>query len=121
MVEDERAIRNLLKTGLEGLGYRVLLAPAGPEAFRIVAREHVDVLVTDVRLPGLSGPQVAGRIRRAQPGVKIVFISGHTDDLLTGDTLVDEGIPFLQKPFTAAELAHEDSHAVADKSAAKRR
>ena len=65
--------------------WTVTHVPGCSEAFRIVAREPIDVVVTDVRLPGSSGPEVAERIQGAMPAVKLIFMSGHTDDLLSGE------------------------------------
>jgi CheY-like chemotaxis protein len=97
----------LLEIGLESRGYGVLLAGEGEEALRIVEHRPIDVLVTDVLLPGLSGPEVAERARQARPEVGVVFMSGFADGLIAGEVLVDEGVPFLQKPFSVSDLAEE--------------
>ncbi len=101
LVEDEPLVRNLATNGLALHGYRVLSAPTPADALRL-AREHqgpIDLLVTDVVMPGMSGRQLAEEFKVLRPGAPIVFMSGYTDAAL------DPGARFLQKPFTPAALA----------------
>jgi two-component system cell cycle sensor histidine kinase/response regulator CckA len=105
LVEDEEAVRNLTVEILKLGGYKVLAAPDGQEALELFRREGeaVDLVVTDVVMPGLSGPEMAGELRRERPGLKVLFISGYTDrELWAGQE--EEGMAFLSKPFRPAEL-----------------
>jgi CheY-like chemotaxis protein len=101
VVEDEPLVRNLATNGLALHGYRVLSAPSGAEALRL-AREHtgaIDLLVTDVVMPGMGGRQLADEFRALRPEAQVVFMSGYTDAAL------EPGVCFVQKPFTPAVLA----------------
>ncbi|MBX3472519.1 MAG: response regulator [Planctomycetes bacterium] len=101
VVEDEPLVRNLAVNGLSLHGYRVIAAPSPQEALR-VAKEHpgaIDLLVTDVVMPGMSGRQLADEFRALRPGAPVVFMSGYADVAL------EPGARFLQKPFTPAALA----------------
>jgi two-component system, cell cycle sensor histidine kinase and response regulator CckA len=85
----------------------VIPAHGGETALRIVERGDLafDILVTDVVMPGMSGPQLAERMGRLLPGIKILYISRYTDDALGPHGILDEGIEFLAKPFTPHALA----------------
>ena len=105
LVEDEPAIRSLVDGVLRSLGYSVIIATSG-EA-EDVARSHVgpvDLLVSDVVMPGIGGPSVAARVRVARPGVRVLYISGYSDDVLIerADTAA-----FLSKPFTPSDLGRK--------------
>jgi CheY-like chemotaxis protein len=99
VVEDERPLRDLLVKVLGREGYTVRTAATAEEALEIVRRDPIDLLLTDVMLPGMSGPQLARVIRANSPGTRIVFMSGYTGALLTEQDLADAA--FLQKPFDA--------------------
>ena len=105
VVEDEAAVRNLVVTALGYEGYRVLHASCGEEAIAIAETAHgdLDLLLTDAKMPGLSGVEVANRIVRIRPGLPVIVMSGYTDEQLT---LADipGSIPLLPKPFTPREL-----------------
>ncbi|MEK7801939.1 MAG: ATP-binding protein, partial [Pseudomonadota bacterium] len=105
LVEDEDAVRTFSTRALTNKGYEVLTAENG-ESGLIVFNEQVkpvDLLITDVMMPGVDGPTLAKEIRVKQPDLKIIFISGYTEERLK-DTL-GEGIFFLPKPFTLKQLA----------------
>jgi CheY-like chemotaxis protein len=108
LVEDERGVRELLRAGLAALGYRILAAANGDEALDLLAKNPsaaVDVLVSDVVLPGRSGPEVAAEVKALLPGIQVIFISGYTDDLLARKGGLSPDEPLVQKPFTAETLA----------------
>jgi nitrogen-specific signal transduction histidine kinase len=104
VVDDDTRVRTLVERVLKGAGYHVSSAPHGPAAI-VVANGHDDIelLVTDVVMPGISGPELARRLNATLPRLKTVFISGYTDDLLRQHG-VDPDSLLLQKPFTPAEL-----------------
>jgi two-component system, cell cycle sensor histidine kinase and response regulator CckA len=107
LVEDEAAVRRLARRVLEGVGYRVLEASSGAEAMRLVEQWEgpLDLVVTDVIMPGMSGQELSARLRVERPWLRILYVSGYTDDAILqhGNLLPNTG--FLQKPFTPGSLA----------------
>jgi CheY-like chemotaxis protein len=110
LVEDEELVRNLAHMVLQHQGYRVLVAGLGAEALRL-ASEHVgqiDLLVADVVMPGMSGRQLAQEMAHSRPKMKVLYLSGYTEDAM-GRHGVFEGkaTALLQQPFTPDELAQK--------------
>ncbi|HXX93989.1 MAG TPA: ATP-binding protein [Planctomycetota bacterium] len=109
LVEDEEAVRSLAREVLRQSGYRVLEARDGPEALRRCA-EHdgsIDLLVTDVVMPGMSGSEVAERVRLARPGIKVLYMSGYTDSAVFHHGVRQGETEYLEKPFTPDALARK--------------
>jgi CheY-like chemotaxis protein len=106
LVEDERGVRELARRMLEHAGYRVLDAASGPEAEVIFSRHRgvIDLLVTDVIMPGMSGPDLFRRLAIEQPGLKVVYISGHAPKTMVRQLNLGSGEHHVQKPFTAHQL-----------------
>jgi len=106
VVEDEDLIRNLAEQILIDRGYRVVTAASAAEALELVGRlgAELDLLVTDIVMPGLSGLDLAQRLRRRQPKLPVLFMSGYSDSPLLRSGLAREGAAFLQKPFSADAL-----------------
>jgi PAS domain S-box-containing protein len=107
LIDDEPAVRELGRRMLSRLGYDVLTAGNGAEALA-VARRHslpIDLVFSDVVMPGLSGPEVAAAVREIHPEAAVLFASGYTADAITDRANLPEGIGLVEKPFTAAELA----------------
>ena len=107
LVEDEPAILTMTKRLLEQLGYFVLAAPSTSEAIAL-ANQHagkIDLVLTDVVMPEMNGRDLAHVVESRHPGIKRLFMSGHTRDLLANQGVLDRGINFLQKPFTRNGLA----------------
>ncbi len=102
LVEDEEAVGEVVRSMLVELGYHVLLARGGEEALAISrAREGpIDLLVSDVVMPNLSGPVLAERIRAERPGIRVIFVSGYADETLERYGARASGSPLLAKPFT---------------------
>jgi two-component system, cell cycle sensor histidine kinase and response regulator CckA len=102
-VEDEELLRHVVVDMLGQLGYRVLGAPNGKEALALAEKYSgsIDVLVTDVLLPELPGPQLASSLRTKRPNLRVIFVSGGTD---VDDTLAEKD-PLLHKPFTIKMLS----------------
>jgi PAS domain S-box-containing protein len=109
LVEDEDSVRRLAKRVLEAQGYTVLEAINGADALRIAADYGgvIDLLLSDVVMPGLGGRLLAERLIATRPEIEVLFISGYTDDEILRRGLLERGQHLLQKPFTATALAHE--------------
>lgn len=107
LVEDEKNVRDLAKAALRQFGYRVVAASNGQEAINLVANhsEPVHLLVTDVVMPDLNGGQLYKEILRSRPDLKVLYMSGHTDDVLFSYGLAGTNRHFLKKPFSIKELA----------------
>jgi PAS domain S-box-containing protein len=101
IVEDEEAVRHLLAKGLSQNGFTVLTAQDGTEAVRVVRERaaQIDLLVTDVVMPKMSGRYLADQLRNEFNGLKVLFMSGYTDDTLLRHGVYDAREAFLQKPF----------------------
>lgn len=101
LAEDEEAVRSLVQLALEGQGYTVRTATTGLDAVSVLrSRESVDLLVTDVIMPEVSGPELANLAREICPGLRVLYMSGYTDDALDRHGLQGTSDQFIQKPFT---------------------
>jgi nitrogen-specific signal transduction histidine kinase/ActR/RegA family two-component response regulator len=109
VVEDEERIRTLACAALESAGYRVLRADGSRSALFLSEslRDRIDLLVTDVALPEIGGRELAGHLRAKRPDLKVLFVSGCTDDVLLRKGIRRAEAHFLPKPFTAAALARK--------------
>jgi two-component system cell cycle sensor histidine kinase/response regulator CckA len=107
LVEDEVAFRDLLREGLHAIGYSVLVGENGVDALQ-VAEQHqgpISLLVTDVIMPQMSGPELAGRLKEVRPEIQVLYMSGYTDDKLGDLSHPDNDLALMQKPFYISELA----------------
>jgi two-component system cell cycle sensor histidine kinase/response regulator CckA len=109
LVEDEDAVRGLTRRCLESSGYTVLQAASAEEALPIAASHtgRLDLLLTDVIMPGASGPELARRLLEKRPGTRVLYVSGYTDASMASQGALDDGASFLQKPFTLESLARK--------------
>jgi signal transduction histidine kinase len=108
LVEDETAVRELAARTLRRLGYTILEAANGEEALRLVkAGGMPQLLLTDVIMPRMSGWSLAERLTALRPDIKVLFISGYSDHVVTEDRRLQEGVVLLQKPFSPAALAYK--------------
>jgi two-component system cell cycle sensor histidine kinase/response regulator CckA len=106
VVEDEEAVRFLTRAILERAGYRVFDAP-NPQQAEALFEQHMNLfhlLVTDVVMPGSSGPRLFARLARQRPDLRVLYVSGYTDDAIIHQGQLAPGVDFLQKPFTADAL-----------------
>jgi len=111
LVEDEDAVRTLVEAILTADGYTVLVARSPDEAARL-CRDYefaIDVLLTDVVMPGVSGPELAKGLVALRPGLRVVYMSGYAGEYLDGEGIHTDGAAMLQKPFTAASLSEKIS------------
>ena len=97
VVDDERPVRDLLVTVLSRQGYVVRALATGEEAVEVAQQQEVDLLLTDVMLPGMSGPDLARAIRKHSPHTHVLFMSGYAGALLKEEDMADA--EFVQKPF----------------------
>jgi PAS domain S-box-containing protein len=109
LVEDNDQVRDLATRVLRAQGYTVLEARDGQEALQRVAErsEPIDILLTDVVMPGMSGQALADRLVQTQPSLKTLFISGYTDEAIAAHQVLEPGVAFLQKPFGPVALARK--------------
>jgi two-component system cell cycle sensor histidine kinase/response regulator CckA len=109
-VEDEEEVRTLVVRILREQGYTVIAAAHGEEAMRL-AEEHrgngIHLLLTDVVMPGMSGRELAEGLKLRYPGIKVLYMSGYTDDAIVHHGVIEEGINYIQKPFTLDSLARK--------------
>jgi two-component system cell cycle sensor histidine kinase/response regulator CckA len=109
LVEDEESVRELVRETLKGKGYVVMEAADGINGMK-VAESHtgkIDILITDVVMPGMSGRELAKRITAARQTTKVLFLSGYTEDAIIHEGVLEPGTAFLQKPFTLQALARK--------------
>jgi CheY-like chemotaxis protein len=114
LVEDESAVLRLSKIVLERFGYNVLTAGTPSEALQVFATHdgRVHLLVTDVVMPEMNGRELAARLRESRPELKALFVSGYSASALAPRGVLDEGVHFLQKPFSLEDLAASVRHAL---------
>ena len=109
LVEDEDSVRELVRETLRSKGYTVMEACDGINGMK-VAETHdgkIDILITDVVMPGMSGRELAQRVSASRPTIKVLYLSGYTEDAIIHEGVLDPGTAFLQKPFTLQALARK--------------
>jgi PAS domain S-box-containing protein len=109
LVEDEEAVRALTVGILQSYGYHVLVASDGAEALRVhrTYEGPIHLLLTDVIMPQMSGRELADRLRKLQPGIRVLFMSGYADERITDDGVFEPGTAFIAKPLTIEVLTHQ--------------
>jgi DNA-binding NtrC family response regulator len=109
LVEDDVQLLKLAQMILSGCGYSVLAAE-GPEEACLVCGQYpgkIDLLITDVIMPVMNGKQLQGRIENMRPGIKTLFMSGYTADIIAKSGIIEQGFNFIDKPFTPLALAEK--------------
>jgi PAS domain S-box-containing protein len=106
LVEDERPLRSVAKRVLESAGYTVIAAEDGFKGIAAATTfaDTIDVLVTDIVLPGIDGREIAERLRQRRPRMQVLYVSGYTDEEIMRRGLLDPDMPLLEKPFSATAL-----------------
>jgi hypothetical protein len=107
VVEDDAAVRDLVRLMLESNGYRVVTVEDGEEAARLCVASAVDLVLTDVVMPGLNGRALAERLGDIVPGMPILFMSGYSDEAVHRHGVLGQSAAFLEKPFTERALARK--------------
>jgi len=109
LAEDDPALLKMTQMMLERIGYHVLPAPSPEEALRLARQNagRIDLLMTDVVMPGMNGRHLSQTLLADQPGLKRLFMSGYTADVIARHGVLEPGVHFIAKPFTPAELAHK--------------
>jgi CheY-like chemotaxis protein len=112
LVEDDRVVRALACKALRDRGYDVFEAAQAGEAERmwILKKNDVDLLVTDIIMPGRDGKELSDVLRKDRPDLKVLYMSGYDDDLLGKHAVLDDSVNFIPKPFTVDGLAHKVRH-----------
>ncbi|PSH03196.1 MAG: response regulator [Acidobacteria bacterium] len=112
LVEDEKVVRSLMCEVLEKQGYEVLACAEPKKAIEVSMRHpgRIDLLLTDVIMPGMNGRQMANRILEMMPGLRVVFMSGYTENVLLDEGLIDSQFEYLQKPFALKTLMQKLVH-----------
>jgi CheY-like chemotaxis protein len=107
LAEDEKGVRELAREYLQTSGYTVLMAEDGRSAIELASMHAgpIHLLMTDVVMPGIGGPEVAQRIKALRPEIKVLYMSGYTDQAIMHQGVLQDGAVLLQKPFTLATLA----------------
>src|SRR5205809_934770 len=109
LAEDEPAVRAIAQQALERHGYTVLAAPSGAAALALAAQHAatIDLLLTDVVMPGMSGRDLADRLTAQRPGIRVLYISGYTDNAIVRHGMLEPGLAYLQKPFRPDALVRK--------------
>ena len=107
LVEDEESVRELVRLTLVSRGYKVLEAENGESGLQIADdfKDQIDILITDVVMPGIGGRELAKKLVALRPGISVLFLSGYTEDAVITQGVVGPAVAFLQKPFTLQNLA----------------
>jgi PAS domain S-box-containing protein len=107
LAEDQVEVRRLALRILKSNGYRLLEASGGPEALALSRRYpgRIDLLVTDVIMPEMTGRELASRLRESRPQIKVLYVSGYTADVIGREGVLEAGVAYLPKPFTPAQLS----------------
>src|SRR5207253_2300625 len=109
VAEDEDAVRQIIEKALQARGYQVMVARDGSEALALASRHagQIDLLVSDVIMPDMNGRVLSQRLTQLRPTIKTLYLSGYTDDAILHHGVLEEGVAFLQKPFSLGALARK--------------
>jgi len=118
VVEDQTTVRHFAGTALRQYGYHVVEASDGYEAMSLADQYagEIQLLLTDVVMPGMNGKELSERLKGLRPNLKILFTSGYTADVIADRGVLDRGVAFLHKPFGPEELAAKVREMLADPS-----
>jgi PAS domain S-box-containing protein len=119
LVEDEESVRELVRVTLTSRGYNVIEAENGESGLRVAEafNEDIDILITDVMMPGIGGRELAKKLLLLRPGISVLYLSGYTEDAVVTPGALGPGTGFLQKPFTLQNLAKKVREVLRSRSA----
>ena len=117
LVEDEEALRDLVREGLEEWGYTVLAAANGAHALEVAAAHEgpIDLVITDVIMPGMHGRELVRRLAESRPGLGVLYMSGYSADVIAGQDILGPHLHYLEKPFSSTALAQRVREALDDR------
>ena len=117
-VDDNQAIRSLIRETLAPLGYKILVAASGDEALEIsrTEKEKIDLLLTDIVMPGMSGRQLINRLQSERPALKAILMSGYPADIVGPNSFLEPHLNFIEKPFMQAELVRKINQVLGESS-----
>ena len=104
VVDDDQAVRDFVERVLREAGYRTMVAGSGPEAIEQASKEPIDLLLTDVNMPQMTGDELARRLRHDEPSLKVLYLTGFSDQLFNEKTTLWQDEAYLEKPCTIAGL-----------------
>jgi len=109
VVEDEPGVARITERVLTNAGYKVHVADSGIAALSILEKKQTpfDLLLTDVIMPGMNGPDLANEMVLQYPDIKVMYISGYTNESLTSRGVLEEGVELIQKPFASSDLIRQ--------------
>ncbi len=121
LVEDEESVRELVRVTLTSRGYKVLEAEDGEHGLEIAEshKDRIDILITDVVMPGIGGRELAKKLLALRPGISVLYLSGYTEDVVVTPGALGPGTGFLQKPFTLQNLAKKVREVIRSRPDAK--
>ncbi|HKE16190.1 MAG TPA: response regulator [Kofleriaceae bacterium] len=106
VVDDERDVLEMIEAGLGLDGYRVLLADSGEQAIDLVAHHRIDLVISDLRMPGMNGVETIARLRQLAPRVPVIVVTGYLSAATADECLALGGVELLPKPFPFVDLRH---------------
>jgi DNA-binding NtrC family response regulator len=106
-VEDNKTVKEMTAQLLIRLGYKMYVSESSRDALRYAKNHPFDLLLTDVIMPEMTGVELYKKIAKTQPGIKVLYMSGYTDNVIAHHGVLDDGIKFLQKPFSTKALAEK--------------
>ena len=109
LVEDSDIVRELTRNVLDISGYAILEASSPEDAIRLCESHggEIHLLLTDVVMPGMSGRDLSDRLKRVRPGMKVLYMSGYTEEAIVEHGILDSGLHFIPKPFSPASMAQK--------------
>jgi CheY-like chemotaxis protein len=114
LVEDNEMVRNLVYDFLVERGFNVIMEEGPRQAIKATANQHIDLLVTDAVMPDMNGAELYKRLLGTHQKLKVLYMSGYAENIIAHHGILDEGINFIQKPFTAIDLSHKIHQALVD-------